>query len=75
MFETTVVPATGRLEFIRWDGRDPSAAGLPSVGAFDLRLELLDAARTSTGVAGAVASAARCVVLDYVRWLLPVDSG
>jgi hypothetical protein len=46
---------------------------LPAVGAFDVRLELLDAAGNPTGAAGSVATEGSSVVLDYLRWLLPVS--
>jgi hypothetical protein len=73
VFETTTVPVPGRVEYLRWDGRDPAAAGLPCAGAFSVRLELLDHAGAATGPPGAAASEPECVVIDYVRWLLPVD--
>ena len=62
-----------RVNYFTWNGRE-SGTGAACAGAFDVEIELLDRDWQSTGVTGAVAKASRVIVIDFVRWLLPIDA-
>jgi hypothetical protein len=80
VFEITQAPLPFGVQVIHWDGIDTAStlAGSKPVGAFKLRLELLDAGgNTILGpngqpVPGSVVEQDRAIILDFVRWLLPV---
>jgi murein DD-endopeptidase MepM/ murein hydrolase activator NlpD len=76
VFESTKV-SYQRVNYIQWNGLKTLGLlpGGPAIGAFDVRLELLDRNWNSTGVAGSVVTVQRAIVIDLVRWLLPVDIG
>ena len=65
-----------RVNYFQWNGIKTHGVlpGSPAIGAFDIRMELLDRHWNSTAVAGNVATIQRAIVIDFVRWLLPVDT-
>jgi murein DD-endopeptidase MepM/ murein hydrolase activator NlpD len=76
VFEVITIPRPGQAEIIRWDGLETSTPtpGWKAIGAFDIKLELLDInGNLPPGIAGNVILESRAIVLDYARWLFPVE--